>query len=34
VISELIGDNKVDVEVKIFGRNTIVSLTLSQIEKP
>jgi len=33
IISELVGENKVDVEVKIFGRNTIVSLTLSQIEK-
>jgi transcriptional antiterminator NusG len=33
VISELKGENKVDVEVKIFGRNTVVSLTLEQISK-
>jgi len=32
IISEIKGD-KVDIEVKIFGRNTSVSLTLSQIEK-
>ncbi len=32
VISDVKGD-KVDVEVKIFGRNTAVSLTLNQIEK-
>jgi transcription termination/antitermination protein NusG len=32
VISELKGD-KVDIEIKIFGRNTAVSLTLNQIEK-
>lgn len=32
IISDVKGD-KVDVEVKIFGRNTAVSLTLSQIEK-
>lgn len=31
-ISEIKGD-KVDIEVKIFGRNTAVSLSLSQIEK-
>jgi transcriptional antiterminator NusG len=31
-ISEVKGD-KVDVEIKIFGRNTAVSLMLSQIEK-
>ena len=31
-ISEVKGD-KVDVEIKIFGRNTAVSLTLNQIEK-
>lgn len=32
IISEIKGD-KVDIEVKIFGRNTAVSLSLSQIEK-
>lgn len=32
VISEIKGD-KVDIEIKIFGRNTTVSLTLNQIEK-
>ena len=32
VISEIKGE-KVDIEVKIFGRNTSVSLTLPQIEK-
>lgn len=32
IISDVKGD-KVDVEVKIFGRNTAVSLTLNQIEK-
>lgn len=32
VISEIKGD-KVDIEIKIFGRNTAVSLTLNQIEK-
>jgi transcriptional antiterminator NusG len=32
VVSEIKGD-KVDVEVKIFGRNTLVSLTFEQIEK-
>jgi len=32
IISEMNGD-KVDVEVKIFGRNTLVSLTSNQIEK-
>jgi transcriptional antiterminator NusG len=32
VISDIKGD-KVDVEVKIFGRNTAVSLSLEQIEK-
>jgi transcriptional antiterminator NusG len=32
VISDVKGE-KVDVEVKIFGRNTLVSLTLEQIEK-
>jgi transcriptional antiterminator NusG len=33
VISDIKGD-KVDVEIKIFGRNTAVSLTLEQIQKP
>jgi transcriptional antiterminator NusG len=33
VIKEVKGD-KVDVEIKIFGRNTAVSLTLDQIRKP
>ena len=32
IISEIKGD-KVDIEIKIFGRNTAVSLTLNQIEK-
>ena len=32
VITDLIGE-KVNVEIKIFGRNTPVSLTLNQIEK-
>jgi len=32
-IKEVKGD-KVDVEIKIFGRNTAVSLTLEQIQKP
>jgi transcriptional antiterminator NusG len=32
VISDIKGD-KVDIEIKIFGRNTAVSLTLNQIEK-
>ena len=32
IISEIKGE-KVDIEVKIFGRNTTVSLTLEQIEK-
>jgi transcription antitermination factor NusG len=32
IISDVKGD-KVDIEVKIFGRNTAVSLTLNQIEK-
>ena len=32
IIKEIKGD-KVDVEIKIFGRNTAVSLTLEQIEK-
>lgn len=32
IITEVIGD-KVNVEIKIFGRNTPVSLTLKQIEK-
>lgn len=32
-IKELIGD-KVNVEIKIFGRNTAVSLSLDQIQKP
>ena len=32
VISELKGE-KVDVEIKIFGRNTAVELTLNQIQK-
>jgi transcriptional antiterminator NusG len=32
VISEIKGD-KIDIEIKIFGRNTAVSLTLNQIEK-
>jgi transcription antitermination factor NusG len=31
-ISDIKGE-KVDVEIKIFGRNTPVSLTLNQIEK-
>ena len=33
IISDIKGD-KVDVEIKIFGRNTAVSLTLEQIQKP
>ena len=33
VIKEVKGD-RVDVEIKIFGRNTAVSLTLEQIQKP
>jgi transcriptional antiterminator NusG len=33
VISDIKGD-KIDVEIKIFGRNTAVSLTLEQIQKP
>jgi transcriptional antiterminator NusG len=33
VIKEVKGD-RVDVEIKIFGRNTAVSLTLDQIQKP
>jgi transcriptional antiterminator NusG len=33
IIKELKGD-RVDVEIKIFGRNTAVSLTLEQIQKP
>ena len=33
IIKEVKGD-KVDVEIKIFGRNTAVSLTLDQIRKP
>jgi transcriptional antiterminator NusG len=33
VIKEVKGD-KVDVEIKIFGRNTLVSLHLDQIKKP
>jgi transcriptional antiterminator NusG len=32
IISEVKGD-KIDIEIKIFGRNTAVSLTLNQIEK-
>lgn len=32
IISDIKGE-KVDVEVKIFGRNTVVSLTMNQIEK-
>ena len=32
IISDIKGE-KVDIEVKIFGRNTTVSLTLEQIEK-
>jgi transcriptional antiterminator NusG len=32
VISEIKGE-KIDIEIKIFGRNTAVSLTLNQIEK-
>jgi len=32
IISDVKGD-KVDVEIKIFGRNTLVSLTSNQIEK-
>jgi len=32
VISDIKGD-KIDVEIKIFGRNTAVSLTLEQIQK-
>jgi len=32
-IKEIKGD-RVDVEIKIFGRNTAVSLTLEQIQKP
>jgi transcriptional antiterminator NusG len=32
-IKEIIGD-KVNVEIKIFGRNTAVSLSLEQIQKP
>lgn len=32
IISDIKGD-KVDIEIKIFGRNTAVSLTLNQIEK-
>lgn len=32
IISEIIGE-KVNLEVKIFGRNTMVNLTLQQIEK-
>jgi transcriptional antiterminator NusG len=32
VISEIKGE-KVDVEIKIFGRNTAVELTLNQISK-
>ena len=32
LISEVKGD-KIDIEIKIFGRNTAVSLTLNQIEK-
>jgi len=32
VISDVKGD-KVDIEVKIFGRNTLVELTLNQIQK-
>ena len=33
IIKEVKGD-RVDVEIKIFGRNTAVSLTLDQIQKP
>ena len=33
IIKEVKGD-RVDVEIKIFGRNTAVSLTLEQIQKP
>jgi transcriptional antiterminator NusG len=33
VIKEVKGE-KVDVEIKIFGRNTLVSLHLDQIRKP
>ena len=33
IIKEIKGD-RVDVEIKIFGRNTAVSLTLEQIQKP
>ena len=33
IIKEIKGD-RVDVEIKIFGRNTAVSLTLEQIQRP
>ena len=33
VVSELKDDDKVDIEIKIFGRSNTISLTMNQIQK-
>jgi transcriptional antiterminator NusG len=33
VVSELKDEDKVDIEIKIFGRSNTISLTMNQIQK-